>query len=367
MGRELSYIEEAVKNGHLSGSGRFSKKCCKWLEEKTRAKKALLVHSATAALEMSAILAGIEVGDEVILPSFTFVSTASAFILRGAILVFVDIDPVSKNIDPDKIEDAITEKTKAIVPVHYAGVPCEMDQIMNIASKYGLIVIEDAAQGLCSTYRNHQLGSIGHLSCISFHETKNFISGEGGALLVNDESLIDRAEIIQEKGTNRSLFFRGMVDKYTWVDLGSSYVASELTAAFLLAQLEEADKITSKRMKVWEFYFEKLYHLAEKGKFRIAKIPKHIEHNAHMFYLMTESLEERTRLISFLKNNGVMAVFHYIPLHSSPMGLKFAKERYTLPVTDEVSQCLLRIPCFFEISLEEQEYIVKLIHLFYSI
>ena len=365
-GKELDYIAEAVKNGHLSGRGPFTEKCCKWLEKKTGIKKALLVHSATAALEMSALLLDLEEGDEVILPSFTFVSTANAFALRGAKLVFVDIDPVTKNIDPTKIESAISERTKAIVPVHYAGVSCDMDAIMNIANKYKLLVIEDAAQGLCSDYRGNALGSIGHLACFSFHETKNFISGEGGALLINDEDFIERAEIILEKGTNRSQFFRGQTDKYTWVDIGSSYVASELTAAFLLAQFEQAEAISEKRMDIWNIYYEGLSKLENKGLIQLAKIPEELNHNAHIFYIMTSSLNERTALINFLKKNGVLAVFHYIPLHSSPMGSKFSKNSESLPVTDDVSERLLRLPCYFELSKKQQNYIIELIQKFYK-
>lgn len=343
-GKELWYISQAHASGHLSGDGSFTQKCHEWLEQRILCQKALLTHSCTAALEMAAILADIQAGDEVIMPSFTFVSTANAFVLRGGVPVFVDIHPDTLNIDETKIEAAITSKTKAIVVVHYAGVACEMDSIMAIAQEHGLFVIEDAAQGIMCRYKGRPLGSIGHLAAVSFHETKNIIAGEGGALLINDDRFIERAEIIREKGTNRGKFFRGEVDKYTWVDIGSSYLPSELIAAFLWAQMEEAERITSTRLEVWSLYHKLLAGIESLGDFRRPIIPTYCIHNAHMYYLLLPDLVLRTSLLSYLREKGFHAVFHYIPLHSSPAGLKYCRASGALPVTDEISNRLLRLP-----------------------
>ncbi len=360
-GKELWYIAEAVKNGHLAGDGAFTKKCNRWMEERFGAKKVLLTHSCTAALEMAAILCGIEPGDEFIVPSYTFVSTVNAFVLRGGVPVFVDIDASTKNIDANLIEEAITPKTKCIVPVHYAGVSCDMDKIIEIARRHNLLVVEDAAQGVCSTYKGKYLGTIGDIGCYSFHETKNFISGEGGALVINNEKFLERAEIIREKGTNRSQFFRGMVDKYTWVDIGSSYLPSEIIAAFLFAQLEEADNITAKRQAVWSRYYENLRPLQEAGKLELPVIPENITHNAHMFYIVLPDLATRTLLIEYMKRNGIYPVFHYVPLHSAPKGLELGGGKYNLPVTDKVADALLRLPCYFELALSEVDRICDII------
>jgi len=355
-GRELWYIAQAHTNGHLSGDGMFTKKCHEWLEIKTGTKKALLTHSCTAALEMAAILADIQPGDEVVMPSYTFVSTANAFVLRGGVPVFVDIRPDTLNIDETLIEAAITSRTKAIVPVHYAGVACEMDTIMDIAQRYNLLVIEDAAQGIMSTYKGRPLGSIGHLGAYSFHETKNIISGEGGALLVNDERFAERAEIIREKGTNRGQFFRGQVDKYTWVDIGSSYLPGEVIAAFLWAQMEEAETITQKRLEIWQQYHNALASLEVLGELRRPLIPVECQHNAHMYYILLESLEKRTQLISKLKGQDVNAVFHYVPLHSSLAGRKYGRVHGDMTNTEDLSDRLLRLPLW--VGLGEQQQVV---------
>ncbi|HET7062565.1 MAG TPA: dTDP-4-amino-4,6-dideoxygalactose transaminase [Nitrosospira sp.] len=352
-GKELWYVSQAHANGHLAGDGIFTKKCNKWLEQRIGCKKALLTHSCTAALEMAAMLARIQAGDEVIMPSYTFVSTANAFALRGAIPVFVDIRPDTMNIDEALIEAAITPKTRAIVAVHYAGVSCEMDTIIAIAEKHGLLVIEDAAQGIMSTYKGRPLGSIGHFAALSFHETKNIISGEGGALLVNDERFTEQAEIIREKGTNRSLFFRGQVDKYTWVELGSSYLPSELIAAFLWAQMEEADAITGRRLDLWNGYHQSFADLEEKGKIRRPVIPSDCSHNAHMYYLLLPSLSARTSFIESLKQKEVQAVFHYVPLDSSPMGEKYGRKSGELKQTEMMSERLVRLPLW--LGLEEYQ------------
>jgi dTDP-4-amino-4,6-dideoxygalactose transaminase len=353
IGRELEYITQAVASGHLSGDGMFTKKCHAWMEQKFGAKKVLLTHSCTAALEMAAILADIRPGDEVIMPSYTFVSTANAFVLRGAVPVWCDIREDTLNIDETKIEALITLKTKAIVPVHYAGVGCEMDAIMEIAKRHNLLVIEDAAQAVNATYKGRYLGTIGHLGCYSFHETKNFISGEGGALVINDDGFKERAEIIREKGTNRSKFFRGQVDKYTWVDYGSSFLPSELVAAFLYAQLEEADKINEKRLAIWNAYHEGLKPLAEAGKLRLPVIPVHCGHNAHMFYILLPTAERRDALMAELKEQGILSVFHYIPLHTAPMGMKVQPTVATLPITENLAPRLLRLPMFYELTEEQ--------------
>ena len=352
-GKELFYIAEAHFNNMLAGDGPFTKKCHAWLEQKTGSKKALLTHSCTAALEMAAILADIQPGDEVIMPSYTFVSTANAFVLRGGIPVFVDIRPDTLNIDEKLIEQAITSKTKAIVAVHYAGVGCEMDSIMAIAKKHNLIVIEDAAQGIMSTYKGKALGAIGHLGCYSFHETKNVISGEGGALLINDDRFVERAEIIREKGTNRSRFFRGQVDKYTWCDIGSSFLPGELTAAFLWAQFQEASEITQQRLDIWSRYHSALAHLEEKGYLRRPILSENCQQNAHMYYVLISSEFDRKHILDEFKRNDIGAVFHYVPLHSSPSGLLYGRTHGVMEVTDSQSQCLIRLP--FWLALTEQE------------
>lgn len=358
-GRELSYINQAHETGALSGDGAFTKQCNAWLEKRIGCEKALLTHSCTAALEMAAILADIQPGDEVIMPSYTFVSTANAFVLRGGIPVFVDIRPDTLNIDEAKIEAAITPRTKAIVPVHYAGVSCEMDSIMDIAQRHNLLVIEDAAQGIMSSYKGRPLGSIGHMAALSFHETKNIISGEGGALLINDERFVRRAEIIREKGTNRSQFFRGQVDKYTWVDTGSSYLPGEIIAAFLWAQMEAADAITQKRLAIWDIYHAAFERLEKEGGVRRPIIPLECEHNAHMYYLLMQTQEDRTYVLSNLKDNGVNAVFHYVPLHSSPAGKKYGRTYGSMGITDHRADCLLRLPLWIGLSEEKLRRVVS--------
>ena len=355
-GRELWYIAQAHTNGHLSGDGMFTKKCHEWLEAKTDAKKALLTHSCTAALEMAAILADIQPGDEVIMPSYTFVSTANAFVLRGGVPVFVDIRSDTLNIDETLIEATITSSTKAIVPVHYAGVACEMDTIMDIAQRHNLLVIEDAAQGIMSTYKGKPLGSIGHLGAYSFHETKNIISGEGGALLVNDERFVERAEMIREKGTNRGQFFRGQVDKYTWVDVGSSYLPGEVIAAFLWAQMEEADQITRQRLAIWHKYHKAFESLEASGMLRRPIIPDGCIQNAHMYYLLLDSLDKRTAFITDLEVKGINSVFHYVPLHSAPAGLKYGRAHGNLSITNQLSERLVRLPLW--VGLEANNNVV---------
>lgn len=360
-GKELWYIAQAHALGNLAGDGSFTKKCNGWLEARTGTHKALLTHSCTAALEMAAILADLQPGDEVIMPSYTFVSTANAFVLRGAVPVFVDIRRDTLNIDETKIEAAITERTRAIVPVHYAGVGCEMDSIMAIARRHGLLVIEDAAQGIMATYKGRPLGSIGHLGCLSFHETKNIISGEGGALLVNDPALAERAEIIREKGTNRSQFFRGQVDKYTWVDVGSSYLPSELIAAFLWAQMEEADEITRRRLAIWSNYHQWLEGLERGGKLRRPMIPRECVHNAHMYYILLPDLATRTALIDALKRHEIHPVFHYVPLHSAPCGLKHGRTHGDLTVTEDIADRLLRLPLWLGLEPQQTRVIERLL------
>jgi len=356
-GRELWYIAQAHTNGHLSGDGQFTKKCHGWLEQNTGTRRALLTHSCTAALEMAALLAELQPGDEVIMPSYTFVSTANAFVMRGAVPVFVDIRPDTLNIDETKIEAAITPRTKVILPVHYAGVACEMDTIMDIAKRHNLIVIEDAAQGIMSTYKGRPLGSIGHMGAYSFHETKNIIAGEGGALLVNDPAYAERAEIIREKGTNRSQFFRGQVDKYTWVDIGSSYLPGEVIAAFLWAQMEEADSITQRRLDLWDTYHAALAPLEAEGKLRRPIVPQGCVHNAHMYYILLDSLDQRGRVIADLKRQGVHSVFHYVPLHSAPAGRKHSRAHGELSHTDDLSDRLLRLPLWVGLEAEQDRVI----------
>jgi dTDP-4-amino-4,6-dideoxygalactose transaminase len=357
-GRELWYIAQAHTNGHLSGDGQFTKKCHGWLEQRTGARRALLTHSCTAALEMAALLAELEPGDEVIMPSYTFVSTANAFVMRGAVPVFVDIRPDTLNIDETQIEAAITPRTKVIVPVHYAGVACEMDTIMEIAGRHQLIVIEDAAQGIMSTYKGRPLGTIGHMGAYSFHETKNIIAGEGGALLVNDPQLAERAEIIREKGTNRSQFFRGQVDKYTWVDIGSSYLPGEVIAAFLWAQMEDAASITARRLALWDQYHAALAPLEAEGRLRRPLLPPGCAHNAHMYYILLDSLEQRTQVIADMKRQGISCVFHYVPLHSAPYGLKHSRHHGAMQHTDQLSERLLRLPLWIGLE-DEQERVVR--------
>lgn len=366
VGKETEYISQAITNRKICGDGEFTKKCHAIFEEMTGSKKALLTTSCTSALEMAAILAEIKEGDEVIMPSFTFVSTANAFVMRGAKIVFVDIRPDTMNIDENLIEAAITEKTKAIVPVHYAGVACEMDKICEIAKKHNLFIIEDAAQAVMSSYNGKALGTFGEFGCFSFHETKNYSSGEGGAILVNKDKYIERAEIIREKGTNRSKFHRGQVDKYTWVDLGSSYLPSELNAAYLLAQLEEKEKINNNRLDSWRLYYKLLSPLAEKGIIELPHIPQACIHNAHMFYIKAKDIKERSELIQHLKENGIAAVFHYIPLHSSPAGLKFGRFHGEDKFTTKESDRLLRLPMYYGLAKEDINTAVNAVYSFYK-
>ncbi len=365
-GKETEYIMEAVKAQKICGDGQFTKKCNAWLEEKTGTKKALLTTSCTHATELAALLADVKAGDEVIMPSYTFVSTADAFVLRGAVPVFVDIRPDTMNIDEKKIEAAITDKTVGIVPVHYAGVACEMDTIMDIAKRHKLWVIEDAAQGIMSTYKGKALGTFGEFGCFSFHETKNYSMGEGGALLIRDEKYIEDAEILREKGTNRSKFYRGQIDKYTWVNQGSSYLPSDMNAAYLWAQLEMAEEINDARLAVWNKYYTELKSFAEEGKIELPTVPADCVHNAHMFYIKTKDIEERTKLIDYLKANGIMAVFHYIPLHSAPAGLKFGRFHGVDEYTTKESERLLRLPLYYGLKEEEVDYICSKVKEFYK-
>lgn len=365
-GKEMDYIRQAVENQKICGDGEFTKKCNAWIENKTGTTKCLLTTSCTHATELAALLADIKEGDEVIMPSYTFVSTADAFVLRGAKAVFVDIRPDTMNIDETKIEAAITERTKAIVPVHYAGVACEMDTIMDIAKRHNLVVIEDAAQGIMSTYKGKALGTIGDYGCFSFHETKNYSMGEGGALLIRDKNKVEDAEIMREKGTNRSKFFRGQIDKYTWVNYGSSYLPSDMNAAYLYAQLEMAEEINDARLAVWNRYYEGLKELQESGKIELPYIPEGCVHNAHMFYLKAKDLEERTELISFLKENGILSVFHYIPLHSAPAGLKYGEFRGEDKYTTKESERLARLPMYYGLQMEQVDYIISKVKEFYS-
>ena len=360
-GKEFKYIRSAITTAHLSGNGQFTKKCQVWLEQQMRSRKALLTHSCTAALEMAAILADIRPGDEVIMPSFTFVSTANAFVLRGGVPVFVDICPDTLNLDETKIEAAITPKTRAIVPVHYAGVGCDMDAIMDIARQHDLMVIEDAAQCILSSYKGRPLGGIGHLGALSFHETKNIISGEGGALLVNDERFMQRAEIIWEKGTNRSQFFRGQVDKYTWVDIGSSFLPSEILAAFLWAQMEDVASITQQRLAIWNRYHAKFAEAEKQGVIRRPVIPGDCTNNAHMYYLLTRDHAMQMRILQALRAKGIQAVFHYIPLHSAPAGRKYGRANGRLEVTDKASETLVRLPMWVGIDDHDVDRITNIV------
>lgn len=366
MGRETEYMMEAINGHKICGDGPFTRKCNEWIMEKTGTSQALLTTSCTQALELSAILADIRPGDEVILPSYTFVSTANAFVLRGARLVFVDIRPDTKNIDEKLIEDAITYRTKAIVPVHYAGVGCEMDTIMDIAGAHNLIVIEDAAQGVMATYKGRALGSIGDFGCYSFHETKNYSMGEGGAILIKDSAKAEEAEIIREKGTDRSKFLRGQVDKYSWVSMGSSFLPSDMNAAYLYAQLERSDEVNRDRLGNWNSYYEQLKPLEERGLVELPYVPLECEHNAHMFYLVTDSIEQRTELIRYLGDNGIAAVFHYVPLHSSKAGMKYGRFHGSDKVTNRVADCLVRLPMYYGIGQDNVDHICGKVKEFYK-
>jgi len=366
IGSEEKYIREAIAEKKICGDGKFTKKCNQWLEQRTGSRKALLTTSCTHATELAALLADIGPGDEVIMPSYTFVSTADAFVLRGAKAVFVDIRSDTMNIDETLIEDAVTERTKAIVPVHYAGVACEMDTILDIAERHHLAVIEDAAQGIMSTYKGKPLGTIGDYGCYSFHETKNLSMGEGGAILIRDEKNIERAEIIREKGTNRSKFFRGEIDKYTWVDAGSSYLPSELNAAYLWAQLEQAEKIIENRLKSWNKYYSLLEGLNRRGRIQLPVIPDGCVHNAHMFYIKTKDLEERTRLIQYLKKKGIQCVFHYVPLHSSPAGKRLGRFHGEDCCTTKESERIMRLPMYYGLQMEDIEKIAFEITRYYQ-
>lgn len=367
VGTELTYVQQAIDAHKICGDGQFTKKCNQWLEERFHAQKALLTTSGTTALDMAALLCDLKPGDEVILPSFTFSSTATAFVLAGAKLVFVDIRPDTMNIDETKIEAAITEKTRVIVPVHYAGVACEMDTIMEIAKRHNLMVVEDAAQAVMSTYKGKALGTIGDFGCYSFHETKNYSMGEGGALVINNPAYNERAEILREKGTNRSKFFRGQVDKYTWVDFGDSYLPSDMNAAYLWAQLQVADEINHDRLRTWNAYYQAFAPLAETGKVELPTIPDGCVHNAHMFYLKCRDLEERTRLISYMKSNEIQCVFHYIPLHSAPAGLKFGRFSGKDEFTTKESERLVRLPMYYGLNDELRGKVIRNVKEFYGI
>ena len=366
-GKEMEYISQAVENQKICGDGEFTKKCNEWIEKRTGTGKCLLTTSCTHGLELAVLLSGIGPGDEVIMPAYTFVSTADAFVLRGATPVFVDIRPDTMNIDEKKIEAAITERTKAIAPVHYAGIGCEMDTIMEIANRHHLMVIEDAAQGIMSTYKGQALGTFGDFGAFSFHETKNYSMGEGGALLIRDQKYVEEAEILREKGTNRSKFFRGQIDKYTWVNYGSSYLPSDMNAAYLYAQLEMADEINEHRLALWDQYYEELLPLKERGILELPTVPEGCVHNAHMFYIKAKDLEERTELISYLKENGILAVFHYIPLHTAPAGRQFGRFHGEDVYTTKESERLCRLPMFYKLTSEEVSYITGKIREFYHL
>ena len=361
VGKELEYIKEAVDSGKLCGDGMFTKKCSEWMRERFSVNHVLLTTSCTHALEMASYLCDLKPGDEVIMPSYTFVSTADAFVLRGAVPVFVDIRPETMNIDERLIEDAITDKTKAIVPVHYAGVACAMDEIMDIAKRHGLKVVEDAAQGVNAYYKGKALGTIGDFGCYSFHETKNYSMGEGGALAFQDDAYLERAEILREKGTNRSKFFRGQIDKYTWVDYGSSYLPSDMNAAYLYAELEQAEQIDRKRHSIYRYYHEALRPLAQEDLIEQPFVPDYAKHNAHMYYIKLKDLEERTKLIAYLKEKGVMAVFHYIPLHSAEAGMRFGRFHGEDVYTTKESERLMRLPMFYNLDMKDVEYVADCI------
>ena len=364
VGSELEYIQDAIHRGMLCGDGIYTKKCSQWMEKEFDVSRVMLTTSCTHALEMAAFLCDIQPGDEVIMPSYTFVSTADAFVLRGAKIVFVDIRPDTMNLDEKLIVQAISPKTKVIVPVHYAGVACEMDTIMDIAHRHGLKVVEDAAQGVDACYKGKALGTIGDFGCYSFHETKNFTMGEGGALLFQKEEYLEKAEILREKGTDRSKFFRGQVDKYRWMDYGSSYLPSELNAAYLYAQLEAKDKIQKKRMEIYEYYHRNLADLAAEGKVEQPYVPQECEHNAHMYYLKVKDMKVRTRLLAYLRENGICSVFHYVPLHSAPAGQKFGRFAGEDVYTTKESERLLRLPMFYNLDMEDVKRIVDVIHKF---
>ena len=366
VGNELEYIRQAVENRKICGDGPFTKRCNAWLEERFHAQKALLTTSGTTALDMAMLLCELKPGDEVILPSYTFSSTATAAVLAGAKLVFVDVRPDTMNIDETKIEAAITERTKVIVVMHYAGVACEMDAIMDLARRHGLMVVEDAAQGVMSTYKGRALGTIGDFGCYSFHETKNYSMGEGGALIINNEAYNERAEILREKGTNRSKFFRGQVDKYTWVDFGDSYLPSELNAAYLWAQLEQADAINENRLATWNAYDEAFAPLKAQGKLELPVIPEDCVHNAHMYYLKLKNLQERTAFINYMKENDVQTVFHYVPLHSAPAGLKFGRFAGEDVYTTKESERLVRLPLYYGLAQEDLEKVIRLVYDFFA-
>lgn len=365
-GNELEYVKQAIESHKICGDGQFTKKCNEWMEKRFNAKKVLLTTSGSSALDMAALMCGIKPGDEVILPSFTFSSTANAFVLAGATLVFVDIRPDTMNIDETKIEDAITEKTKVIVPVHYAGVACEMDTIMDVAKRHSLMVVEDAAQGVMSTYKGRALGTIGDFGCFSFHETKNYSMGEGGAIVINNEAYIERAEILREKGTNRSQFFRGQVAKYNWVDFGDSYLPSEMNAAYLWGELQVADEINDNRLKSWNAYWYAFKPLADAQKLELPFIPEDCVHNAHMFYLKCKNLDERTAFIKFMREKGVGCVFHYVPLHSAPAGLKFGrfhgKDEYTTADSDR----LVRLPMYYGMDSTDLKTTIEAVKAFFG-
>ncbi|MBR5579553.1 MAG: dTDP-4-amino-4,6-dideoxygalactose transaminase [Lachnospiraceae bacterium] len=363
-GKELEYMKEAIEAQKICGDGSFTARCNQWIEENTGTTKALLTTSCTHATELAALLAGVKPGDEVIMPSYTFVSTADAFVLRGATPVFVDIRPDTMNIDENKIEAAITEKTVGIVPVHYAGVGCEMDKIMELAEKYGLWVIEDAAQGIMATYKGKALGAIGDFGCFSFHETKNYSMGEGGAILIKDQEYVEEAEIIREKGTNRSKYYRGQIDKYTWINYGSSYLPSDMNAAYLWAQLEIAEEMNHNRLDSWNRYYESLKSLQEEGKLELPTIPEHCVHNAHMFYIKLKDIEERSRFIDFMKKKEILTVFHYIPLHTAPAGLKFGRFHGEDEYTTRESERLVRLPLYYGLLPEQVDYICNCIREF---
>ena len=359
-------MKQAIDAHKICGDGQFTKKSNAWLEERFNAQKVLLTTSGTTALDMAALMCDLQPGDEVILPSFTFSSTATAFVLAGATLVFVDVRPDTMNIDETKIEAAITEKTKVIVPVHYAGVACEMDTIMDIAKRHHLMVVEDAAQGVMSTYKGKALGTIGDFGCFSFHETKNYSMGEGGAILINDPKYNERAEILREKGTNRSKFYRGQVDKYTWIDFGDSYLPSDMNAAYLWAQLEMAEEINNDRLRIYDAYYNAFKYLEEAGKLELPIVPQGCVHNAHMFFLKCRSLEERTALINYLKDNDILAVFHYVPLHSAPAGEKFGRFHGEDVYTTAESDKLVRLPMYYKLTQEDQEKVIAAVKAFYA-
>ena len=366
-GNEMKYIEEAIASHKICGDGAFTRRCNEWMEKRFHAHKVLLTTSGTTALDMASLLCDLKPGDEVILPSFTFSSSATAFAIYGAKLVFVDVRPDTMNIDETKIEAAITDKTRVILAMHYAGVACEMDTIMDIARRHNLLVVEDAAQGVMSTYKGKALGTIGDFGCYSFHETKNYSMGEGGAVLVNNPAYVERAEILREKGTNRSKFYRGQVDKYTWVDIGDSFLPSELNAAYLWAQLEMADEINNDRLASWQRYWDAFQDLAAAGRVTLPTIPADCVHNAHMFYIKCKDLAERTALISFLKERDILAVFHYVPLHSAPAGQRFGRfhgeDRYTTAESDR----LVRLPLYYKLTIEDQDCVIKAVRDFYGV